>query len=99
MNTLKGNTLIAEKFPSEIYHLCWKPLKSKPHLPHYYRFHQSFDWLMVIVDAIEADGSRIEIKGTRVRYFAPDGKLLGSVEADTKIDALWLTVVGISLNK
>ena len=37
--------------------------------------------------------------GLRVRYFAPDGKLLGGVEADTKIEALWLTVVGISLNK
>lgn len=99
MNTLKGNTAIAEKFPLETSALCWNDLKDKPHLPMFYLFHTSFAWLMVIVEAIEADGSRIEIKGTRVRYFAPDGKLSGSIEANTKIEALWLALVGISINK
>jgi len=52
---LEGNKLIAEFMTKEHANLCWKLIpKNTMHLPNYFKYHSSWDWLMPVVNKIES---------------------------------------------
>lgn len=107
---LEGNRLIAESPFVSDYHKKWiaKEIKTNGSIDFFIqasRYHASWDWLMPVVDKIEALGSNdrtrfnvtIETNNCFIDEYVDgmkdDGWLIEVVDAANKMDAVWQAVI------
>jgi hypothetical protein len=100
---LEGNKLIEKFMGKEHDELCWKLLpKNIIHLPQYFKYHLSWDWLMPVVEKIEKINRYNEYYPDTVTIWKDcckisDGnngnELVCVYSGTTKIEATWLAVI------
>lgn len=101
---IKGNKLIAEFMGIPKCERCedcggYQYSPAVIYLPNEMKYATSFDWLMEVVDKIEASGYEFEIRCGVVRVLEVnqerdrDSGFIFSVEKETRLDSVWAACV------